>query len=182
MTPVASSLGNAWFFDLRPYSRRLRAAFSPAVVSRLGQATLHPLLATCGPGPAELGLWNPGSHAVSASVSAILQNSLPGHVKVVIAFPDGTTERLTVGSNQPTSLARRLVLRPGRSKVTFSTVATRKVRQGPAVNLTVSDAALGDPAFAPVSRFGAIGGRTPPPTGLIAPSCAIQYEATAPPL
>jgi hypothetical protein len=46
----------------------------------------------------------------------------------------------------------------------------------------VGDAALSDPALAPIARFGAIAGRTPPPAGLIAPSCSIQYEATVPPL
>jgi phosphoglycerol transferase len=182
VAPLVSTLKNAWFFDLRPYSRRLRAAVAPAVVSRLRQSTLHPKLATCGPGPAELELTNPGSRPAAAVLSATLQNSLPGHVKVVVALPDGATEHLTVGSDLVTVLERRLVLAPGRSKVTFSTIATQKRKQGPAVNLAVGDAALSDPALAPIARFGAIAGRTPPPAGLIAPSCSIQYEATVPPL
>jgi len=180
--PLASTLDNAWFFDLRPYARRLNAAFPRGVVAAVRQATLHPLLATCGPGAAEFTLTNPGSRPVVGVLSATLESSLPGHLTVVIAFPGGASERLRVSATAPTTLARRLVLPPGTSRVTFSTVATRKVRSGPAANLSITDATLTDPAFAPVGRYGTIPGRTPPPTGMIAPSCTIQYEATAPPL
>ncbi len=180
--PIVSSLGNAWFFDLRPYSRRLRAAFPPAVVASVGQSTLHPLLATCGPGPAELSLTNPGRRPADGLLTATLRNSVPGHAKVVIRFPDGAIEQRMIAADRDTTLARRLVVAPGTTKVTVSTVATRKLKQAPAVSVAIADADLTDRALAGVSRFGAIPGRTPPPAGLIAPSCAVQYEATVPPI
>jgi hypothetical protein len=181
--PSISGLGNAWFFDLRPYARKLATIVSPAQLAALRQATLYPLEVTCGPGPSELELTNPGTQPVAAALAASLQNGVAGRTPVVIAFPGGASEQRTVSSTQTTTLEKRLVIPPGRSTVTFSTVASPAAPAGPATNLVISDSTLTDSsAFAPVRRFGTIPGRTPPQTGVVAPSCAVQYEATAPPL
>jgi hypothetical protein len=182
VAPLVARLDDAWFFDLRPYAHKLDAVASPAALAALRQATLHPLETACGPGPAELELTNPSSSPVQASLSATLENGVAGHLPVVITFPGGATERRTISPSIATLLQRRLVVPPGTSSVTFSTVAAPTVRAGPAANLVISDATLTAAAFAPFRRFETISGRTPPQAGLVAPSCAVQYEATSPPL
>jgi phosphoglycerol transferase len=180
--PLISSLDDAWFFDLRPYRRKLEAVGTPAAIARLRQATLYPLQATCGPGPAELELTNPTSTPARAAFSATLENGVDGSVAVAISFPGGATERRTISSSQPTYLARRVVVPPGTSRVTFSTLGGHPALLEPAGNLVISSADLTDSAFAPFRRFQTLAGRTPPVTGLVAPSCAVQYEAVSPPL
>ncbi|HWH13074.1 MAG TPA: hypothetical protein VG165_18275 [Solirubrobacteraceae bacterium] len=180
--PLASSLANAWFVDLRPYAAALDASASPAAIAGLRQATLHPLQAACGPNPAVLELTNPGRAPARASFSATLQNTVPGQLPVEITFPGGASEERTVYASKPTMLERRLVIPPGTSTVTFRTLATPKVKAGPAVSVAVSGANLTDAAFARFRSFRTIRGRTPPLTGLVAPSCSVQYEATVPPL
>jgi hypothetical protein len=180
--PIVSSLDNAWFFDLRPYARRLAAALSTSALAALREATLDPLQATCGSGPAELELTNPGTRPVDAALSATLQNGVAGGAEIVIGFPGGATERRTIASTRPTLLRRRVVLPPGTSVVTFSTPATATVAQAADGNVVVSDSTLTDAAFDALRGFAAIPGRTPPQTGVVAPSCAIQNEASSPPL
>jgi hypothetical protein len=182
VAPLVSSLDNAWFVDLRPYAAALDKSASPGAIAALRRATLDPLDATCGPGAAELELTNPGRAPARASFSATLQNGLPGRLPVLITFPGGATERRTVSSSRITTLRRRLLVPPGTSTVTFQAAATPTVAAGPAVNLVISDSTLTAAAFAPFRSFRTIHGRTPPQTGLVAPSCAVQYEATVPPL
>jgi hypothetical protein len=105
-----------------------------------------------------------------------------GRAEIVIGFPGGATERLPISSTAPTVLRRRMILAPGTSTVTFSTLATRTVPQGPDADIVISDSTLTDPAFAPFAQLGAVPGRTPPQTGLAAPSCSVQAEAGSPPL
>jgi len=48
--PLLSPGRDLYFFDLRPFAARLRAAQSPALVALLRQRTLYPLRAVCAPG------------------------------------------------------------------------------------------------------------------------------------
>jgi hypothetical protein len=180
--PIVSSLDNAWFFDLRPYAGRLAARTPAGDLAALRQATLFPLQATCGSGPAELELTNPGDRPAAAVLSSTLRNGVAGGTQIVIGFPGGATERVTIASSQPTLLRRRVILAPGTSTVTFSTIATATVPQGPDGNVVISDSTLTDSAFDAFARFTAIPGRTPPQTGVVAPSCSVQSEAGSPPL
>jgi phosphoglycerol transferase len=178
--PDVSGLDNAWFYDLRPYTRRLDAATSATTLAGLRQATLHPLQTTCGSSPAELDLTNPGTQPAEASLSATIGDGVPGSAAVRITFPDGTAERRRISGAAPVLLQRRLVVPPGVSRVTFSTVATPTVPSGPATNVVVSDATLTSAAFAPVRHFEMLGGGSPPAAGVVAPNCAVQNEATSP--
>jgi phosphoglycerol transferase len=180
VAPIVSRLGNAWFYDLRPYARALDASAPPAAIAGLRHATLYPLQVACGSGPAELDLTNPGPTAVQASLSATVADGTPGSQPVVITFPGGAAERRTIYAATPTLLQRRLVVPPGTSVVTFSTVAGPAVPSVPAAGLVISDATLTDAAFAPFRRFRTPAGRLAPQAGLIAPSCAVQSEAASP--
>jgi hypothetical protein len=180
--PIVSSLDDAWFFDLRPYARKLAASVSAADLAALRAATLYPLQATCGSGPAELELTNPGTRPVMAALSATLQNGVAGGTEIVIGFPGGATERRAIASTRPTSLRRRVILPPGTSTVSFSTPATATLPQTPDGNIVITDATLTDSAFDAVRQFEAIPARTPPETGIVAPSCSVQSEASSPPL
>jgi phosphoglycerol transferase len=181
VTPQVSSLHNAWFFDLRPYVRRLRASASPAKVAALRQATLNPLQVSCGPGPSQLELTNPGPRPARASLSATLENGTPGRIAVVIEFPGGAAEQRTLSSVATTSLRRRLILPPGTSGVKVLTAASLAVGHPKIANVVISNSTVTDAALTPFRSFRTAAGRTPPRAGLVAPSCALQWEASVPP-
>ncbi len=66
-TPLISPRGDLWFFDLRPYTRRLRGAQPPALLSLLRTRTLRPLAVSCHAGGVEL--QNPSATIRQASLT-----------------------------------------------------------------------------------------------------------------
>jgi len=76
-----------YFFDLRPYAARLRAAQPPALLVLLRQRTLYPLRAACAPGG--IGASNP-SHTPSA-VTLQVHRSTGGTDERRLTLASGTT-------------------------------------------------------------------------------------------
>ncbi|MDX6597369.1 MAG: hypothetical protein QOE87_1256, partial [Gaiellales bacterium] len=135
VTPLVSPNGVNSFFSLLGYRQRLAQQLDPAARRALANATLHPVLATFGPGfyppepagtgtarwalkAARLQIDNPGGRA-SAEFTAVVTTPIQRASKVMFRMPDGTVIERPTGK----PLSVRLPLRHGRNLIVVSTDA-----------------------------------------------------------
>jgi hypothetical protein len=151
LAPRPSKDGSLWFYDLRPYARRLHTTHTTAQVAALRDAVLHPLRLTCAPG--RLTIVNPSAGPARATVTAAVAGAGGGSTTVTVGG-----RAVTIGSDR--RLRVPVTLAPGRTNVTLagptSSAALRLV--APTVI---------DDAFAPFAH-GAAGS---PMTGIVGPPC-----------
>lgn len=174
--PLLSPNRDLWFFDMRPYIRRLQASHTAAQLQALRDATLRPLRVTCATD--RLDVDNPYPDTRTALLTAfvtpgtptpadLLAAGAPSPTRVLVSYPDGSTARLSVTA-APIRIEKLLALSPGHSVVRFGVP-----RGTPQTGPQVAQATLTEGAFAPfadaTSRL-ASGG---PASGLVAPPCAL---------
>jgi hypothetical protein len=180
VAPLVSPRHDLWFFDLRPYARRLAGAHSAQQLSALRDATLTPLRAGCGSGG--LALENPSSGPVTAVVSAVVTIAEPpgsggpggpgatgaAGATIRVVYPDNSQQQLELGPT-PIMITRRIQLDPGRSAVRVAVIGA-----GPAGGVFVSEPDLTAGAFEPFAVLGAATGPSlARATGITAPPCSI---------
>jgi len=155
--PMVSAARDLWFFDLRPYTRRLRAGHSAAQMAALRAATLTPLRTLCR--RRGITLLNPTGMVHQAVFSVVLQaDNGPG--QAVLTYPDGHSARLVLNGG-PVLIRRQVTLAPGASVLTISAAGSENAVQA-------RQATLDDAAFAPWESAQAAGAA---PLGLLAPAC-----------
>jgi hypothetical protein len=163
--PITSPAGDLWFFDLRPYAARLRAAHGGAQVRALRQATLWPLRVACS--STGLVLHNPLPHTRGATLRVRFTPTSGLATPVRMALAQSTLAAVTVGAGGST-LSAHLKLAPGSTRLRISLPA--------ASGLQLSNVVLSDDALAPFSTAMRTPGEAAPdaPTpGLAAPSCVV---------
>ncbi len=156
--PLVSRQGDLWFFDLRPYARRLRATHSVAALAALRTATLTPLRVACrGNG---VTLINPTPVVHEAIFSTVLgADARPGRATIV--YPDGRIASVPLDRG-PVLVRRSVTVPPGTTAVTISAAA-------PGHNVQARQVTLDDAAFAAWESDPTVAGA--PPSGLLAPAC-----------
>jgi hypothetical protein len=111
--PLVSPLGDLWFFDLRPYRSRVERSGHAALLSRLREATLHPLTVACAADG--LALENPHGTARTATLSVHVLRTGESYEATLAGVPDHQ------GSDFPPSttltVSRPLTLAPGHTTV-----------------------------------------------------------------
>lgn len=161
------------FVDLRPYARRVKAAYSPSRLRALREATLRPPLVLWASGfldeqtdgtsvwrwaghKARLDVYNPRRTVREAELSATLISGTPNPSYTRVGYSDGTTELLTV-TTAGTLLTRHLVLRPGHNRIVLTSAAHETIVPGngrrarvQVRNPMIVDAALIAPASRPI--------------------------------
>jgi len=134
-TPLASSPdGRFRLYDLRPYARALERRGGEEAVAAAGDAALHPVRLLQAEGFAEpasghdprtvestaprvrLALENPDAGERTVVLATTLTSADDRERRVVLTFPDGSTQRLVVGTD-PVAVRRTLALPPGRSEL-----------------------------------------------------------------
>ncbi|HEX5195172.1 MAG TPA: hypothetical protein VFW09_20445 [Solirubrobacteraceae bacterium] len=149
--PRTSPDGSLWFYDLRPYARRLRATHSPPQLAALRDAVLHPLRLTCAPG--RLTVVNPSASVTGATVTARVAGGGSGMTTVRV---DGRAVAVRAGR----TLRVPIRLAPGATTLRLAGPARE-----PRLRL-IAPAVVGD-AFDPFeSGAGAF-----PMTGIVGPPC-----------
>ena len=179
VAPLTSPRHDLWFFDLRPYARRLASAHTTRQLSALRDATLHPCARDADQPAFELD--NPSSGPVAAVLSARVTIAAPPGATAPAApgatiravYPDNSQQQLTLG-RAPVTMTRRIELNPGRSSVRLTAIG-----RAPAAGLMVSEPSLTADAFAP---FAAQAVATDPSlagaSGIVAPPCSIMPAVT----
>lgn len=161
------------FFDLRPYARRVKAAYSSSGFRTLREATLRPPFLQSGSGfldeqtdaasawrwaghEARLDVYNPLRTGREADLRATLVTATAKPLHTRVRYPDGATQSLTVTASG-VSLTRHLYLRPGHNRIVLATDGADTVipRDGGRARLqvrnpTIVDAALLAPASRPI--------------------------------
>jgi hypothetical protein len=111
--PLVSPLGDLWFFDLRPYAARLQRSRQAPLLSRLREATVHPLSVGCAAGG--LALENPHDTPRTATLSVHVLRTGESYEASLAGVPDHQ------GSDFPPSTTltvdKPLTLAPGRTTV-----------------------------------------------------------------
>ena len=149
--PRPSPDGSLWFYDLRPYARRLRATHTAAQLAALRDAVVRPLRLTCATG--RLTVFNPSVNATRATVTADLAGGGRG---VTMLTVDGRA--VVVGSDRRVHVP--VTLAPGATTVKIGARAS-----SPALRL-VAPAVVAD-AFDPFAS----GADSSPMTGIVGPPC-----------
>jgi hypothetical protein len=179
VAPLVSPRHDLWFFDLRPFARRLAGAHSARQLGALRDATLTPLRAQCGSGG--LVLENPSSGPVAAVLSAVVTSAAGGPgalgaagATIRVVYPDNSQQQLELG-RVPITITRRIQLGPGRSSVRMAAVgAVGGAGGGAAGGVFVSAPNLTAGAFEPFAVAGAAAGPSlARATGITAPPCSI---------
>ena len=161
-TPLVSEQGDLWFYDLRPYGQRMRAAHAAAQIAALRTATLTPLRTSCaGHG---VTLFNPAPVAETATFSMVLQAEANGRGNLRLRYPDGHRARFVL-TGGPALVRRRLTVPPGTSLIAMTAA-------GSPHRVDVRQATLDGSAFAPWATGAAVAGA--PPSGLLAPPCVYR--------
>jgi hypothetical protein len=134
--PIVSQYGRHSFFDLREYSRRLRAAHTPAEVAAFRRTVLRPLrLERSGFIPLERSgrVWAAWADQANAELRIVNETNAPRNAvleatldrvggppaDVTVSYPGAAP----ITHRTPTPIRRELALRPGETVVHFSTAA-----------------------------------------------------------
>jgi hypothetical protein len=136
--PLVSPRGDLWFFDLRPYAARLRRSGQASLLSRLREATLHPLTVGCAAGG--LALENPHDTQRAATLSVHVLRAGEGYEATLAGVPDHQ------GSDFPPSTTltvdKLLTLAPGRTTVRVGAVGLPTGASSRVLYATLTETAL----------------------------------------
>ena len=131
--PLVSPDRDLWFFDLRPYLARLERTHTPAQLTALREATLHPLSTAC----------------VAGGLKLVNPSTFPRPATLTVRLSDRV-------------LSRALVLDPGSTIVTLSDLGAAPMTQVLYATLTgAADLPFAHPGQGPASTV--IAGLTGPP-------------------
>jgi phosphoglycerol transferase len=163
--PLISPDGELWFFDLRPYLTRLRAAHPPALLALLREQTLYPVRAECAR-DGGLVLVNPSSRAQPVTVTAHLARVGSATAGSILpGTPDGQASDIPASST--VVVRRRLLLASGSSTLQFPAVEHGDRSAGQVLYATVTSDDLTPFATATPGAGGAL------VPGLTGPPCEI---------